>query len=396
MYELLPKEESKNRIDKFLNMMDENGDWDNVIIINRVHQYYFTGTMQDALLIFNRKSRKPYLFVRRDYDRAKDEAVIEEVHKIKSYGGILKFLVSDLGITYIEMSQMSMLVMNRIKKYFDIEKLYDADSILERLLSVKSEYELECIRKCGEIHGHVLDKIVPKLLKEGISEREFQGELYNEFIKAGSHGLLRFYNPYNEGLMGQFGFGVNSLYNTNHDGPGGMKGLSSVIPIAGSDDKLKAGELVFVDTSPIYKGYQTDKAQIYNFKGNVSNEEREFHHECMEILEKVSKLLTVGNIPSDIYNEVINNISDDLKKNFMGYRDRKVSFLGHGLGLFLDGYPVIANGFDEPLKENMVIAIEPKYGVENRGVVGVEESFIVTPNGGECVTGGARDIIDIF
>ena len=91
MYELLPKEESKNRIDKFLNMMDEIGDWDNVIIINRVHQYYFTGTMQDALLIFNKKSRKPYLFVRRDYDRAKDEAVIEEVHKIKSYGGILKF-----------------------------------------------------------------------------------------------------------------------------------------------------------------------------------------------------------------------------------------------------------------------------------------------------------------
>ncbi len=72
-----------------------------------------------------------------------------------------------------------------------------------------------------------------------------------------------------------------------------------------------------------------------------------------------------------------------------------MSFLGHGVGLFLDGFPVIAKGFDEPIEENTVMAVEPKCGVENRGVVGVEETFIIGKEETECITGGARDIIDI-
>lgn len=395
MYKLLSKEESINRIDKFINMMDENGNWDNVIIINRVHQYYFTGTMQDALLIFNSKTRKPYLFVRRDYDRAKAESTIDNVYKIRSYKDIVKYLGNNLNDVYIEMSQMTMLVLNRIKKYLNIDNLFNADRILDKLLSVKSEYELECLRKSGKIHSKVFNDIVPRLLKEGLTESAFQGLLYNEKIKLGSQGIVRFKDPYNEAALGQFGFGKTSLSNTNHDGPGGMQGVNAAIPIIGGENTLQKGALVFVDTSPIYEGYQTDKTQIYNFKGKVTNKERDLHYECMEILNKVSSLLKPGNKSSEIYNEIMSNISDDLKENFMGYKDRKVSFLGHGVGLFLDGYPVIANGFDEPLKENMVLAVEPKYGVENRGVVGVEETFIVGKNGSECITGGARDIIDI-
>ena len=396
MYNLLPKEESKNRIEKFLNMMDENGKWDNVIIINRIHQYYFTGTMQDALLIFNNKTRKPYLFVRRDYDRAKAEATIDDVYKIRSYKDIVKYIGNELSDVYIEMSQMTMLVLNRIKKYLNMNNIFDVDRVLDKLLSVKSEYELNLIRKCGQIHSKAFNDVVPNILKEGLKEKEFQGILYNEKIKLGSQGVVRFKDPYNEVALGQFSFGKNALVNTNHDGPGGMQGLNAIIPIVGGEDALKKGDLVFVATSPMFEGYQTDKTQVYNFKGKVTNKERELHHECMEILNKVSSLLKPGNKPSDIYTEIMSNISSELKENFMGYKDRKVSFLGHGVGMFLDGYPVIANGFNEPLKENMVLAVEPKCGVDNRGIVGVEETFIVSKEGGECITGGARDIIDII
>ena len=37
----------------------------------------------------------------------------------------------------------------------------------------------------------------------------------------------------------------------------------------------------------------------------------------------------------------------------MGYGNRQVKFLGHGIGLTIDELPVIAQGFDEPLKEGM-------------------------------------------
>jgi Xaa-Pro aminopeptidase len=43
----------------------------------------------------------------------------------------------------------------------------------------------------------------------------------------------------------------------------------------------------------------------------------------------------------------------------------------------------------------MVIALEPKAGVENVGMVGVEDTYIVTDRGGLCITGGGREIIEV-
>jgi len=43
----------------------------------------------------------------------------------------------------------------------------------------------------------------------------------------------------------------------------------------------------------------------------------------------------------------------------------------------------------------MVLAIEPKIGISNVGIVGVENTFEVTPSGGKCLTNGNYDIICI-
>jgi len=51
----------------------------------------------------------------------------------------------------------------------------------------------------------------------------------------------------------------------------------------------------------------------------------------------------------------------------------------------------LAKGFDEPLREGMTLAVEPKIGIPNVGMVGVENTFEVTQSGGACVTGGAGD-----
>ncbi len=49
--------------------------------------------------------------------------------------------------------------------------------------------------------------------------------------------------------------------------------------------------------------------------------------------------------------------------------------------------PHIAPTFDRPLQENMVLALEPKMGIAGLGMVGVENTFVVTPQGGRCLTG---------
>ena len=51
-------------------------------------------------------------------------------------------------------------------------------------------------------------------------------------------------------------------------------------------------------------------------------------------------------------------------------------------------HELIANGFDEPIQEGMVFAIEPKKGIAGVGMVGIENTFVVSPEGGINITGG--------
>ena len=77
----------------------------------------------------------------------------------------------------------------------------------------------------------------------------------------------------------------------------------------------------------------------------------------------------------------------------MGLGENKVPFLGHGIGLAIDGWPAIAKGFDRPVEKGMVFALEPKHGIPGLGMVGVENTFEVTDVGAVCITGDRYDMV---
>lgn len=76
----------------------------------------------------------------------------------------------------------------------------------------------------------------------------------------------------------------------------------------------------------------------------------------------------------------------------MGLGHNKVNFVGHGIGLAIDKHPVLANGFDLPLEEDMTVILEPKIGLPGIGMVGTENTFEVTPEGGKASTGNRYEI----
>lgn len=82
-----------------------------------------------------------------------------------------------------------------------------------------------------------------------------------------------------------------------------------------------------------------------------------------------------------------------MEEGFMGRGRNKVAFVGHGIGLTIDGWPVIARGFDRPLETGMVLALEPKQSVPGIGMVGVENTFEVTPGGACSITGDQYEIL---
>ncbi|MGZ7160962.1 MAG: M24 family metallopeptidase, partial [Methanobacterium sp.] len=192
-------------------------------------------------------------------------------------------------------------------------------------------------------------------------------------------------------------FGESSIYPTYFDGASGNYGLSPAVPAFGSRHrKLKKGDLAFIDIGCAVEGYNTDKTMTYMFGRSIPQYAIDAHNKCVEIQNEVASMLKPGAIPSEIYTEIMNGLDEEFLQNFMGYGKRRVKFLGHAIGLLIDELPVIAEGFNMPLEEGMVFAVEPKKGIKDIGMVGIENTFIVTSSGGESITGKSEGLIPVF
>jgi len=397
MIKKVPLTELKNRMRNFRKRMDiSNPQWEIAVIFSKINLYYFTGTMQDGMLIIPKHGEETF-WVRRSYERAQDESLFPNIEPMNSFRDAAKSQSGLPNTVYLETEVVPLALYQRFQKYFPFKNVKSADSQICAVRAVKSEYELSLTRKAGRIHQHVLEDLVPEMLHEGMSEVDLSTELYSVMVEEGHHGLCRFGMFDTEMVLGNVCFGESSIYPSYFNGPGGMYGMSPAVPLIGNRDrKLKKGDLVFIDIGCGIEGYNTDKTTTYMFGSSLPQYAIDAHNKCVEIQKEAASMLKTGAIPSEIYNTIMNNLDSEFLQNFMGFSNRKVKFLGHGVGLLIDELPVIAEGFDEPLQEGMVFALEPKKGIENIGMVGIENTFIVTDKGGDCITGDNPGLIPVY
>jgi len=371
------------------------GGFDTALIVGRINQYYLTGTMQDGVFVL-RSDGSYRFYVRKSYERARLESPLDGIVKMSSYRDMLAGLPEDLGRTYVDTEVMPLAMLERIRKYLKPSAVLSLDRVLLGIRAVKDEDELALIEESGRLHCDLLERVIPSLLREGMSEAELAADVYSAMVKAGHHGVTRFSMFQMEILIGQIGFGESSLYPTNFDGPGGMLGLHPAAPVLGSRERLlKRGDLVFADIGYGFLGYHSDKTQVYCFGAEPPPRVIEVHEACRGVLRKALGLIAPGALASEVYLGALADLPSSLSKHFMGYGDSGVKFLGHGIGLQIDEQPVIMASNETPLCEGMVIALEPKCGVEGIGMVGVEESYVIEESGPRCITGGDRSIVRV-
>lgn len=388
MQSRVPESELEERMRRFRSLMDQKDpEWELSAIFGKINLYYFTGTIQDGMLLIPRDGEAVF-WVRRSYERAKDESGFPQIRPMRSYRDAAVGIPKMPAVVYLETEQVSLGTYQRLAKHFPFREFKAVDSLVLKVRSVKSPYEIALMEKAGEIHRYVLEELVPGILREGVSEADFSSELYSVMVREGHHGIVRFGMSEAEIVLGLIGFGENSIYPTFLDSPGGNAGMSPAVPLFGSRSRtLAKGDLVFVDIGCGYHGYHTDKTMTYMFGNSIPEEAIAIHRQCVEIQDRAASLLKPGAVPSRIYEEVVGELEPSFLENFMGFGNRRVQFLGHGIGLEIAENPVIAKGFDEPLEEGMVIALEPKKGIKGVGMVGIENTFLVTPSGGRSITG---------
>ncbi|MDY0260978.1 Xaa-Pro peptidase family protein [Syntrophotalea acetylenica] len=393
----VPFSELQSRMTRFRARMEAACPrWQMAALFDRVNQYYFTGTMQDGVLLIPRDAEAVY-WVRRSYERALDESLFPRIEPMDSYRDAAQGMGPCPETIHLEAELVPLAMLQRFRKYFPITEYLSVDMQVAAVRAVKSPFELEIMRRSGMVHRRILEERLPAMLCEGMSEAQLAAELYPVMVEEGHHGVARFGMFQTEIVIGHVCFGPSSLYPTSFDGPGGNFGLGPAVPVLGNrDHTLKKGDLVFVDIGCGVDGYHTDKTMTYMFGAPLPEEVAVVHRQCVDIQNRVAQQLRPGAIPSEIYRTTMDSLDPGFLENFMGYGSRQARFLGHGIGLLIDEFPVIAKGFDEPLEEGMVLALEPKKGIAHVGMVGIENTFEVTPSGGVCITGNHPGLMPVY
>jgi Xaa-Pro aminopeptidase len=359
--------------------------------------YYYTGTMQQGIL-FVPAAATPVFLVRRSFDRAKHESPLQTILPLKGFRELRGKLL-DMGLTVenlgLDETSMPVSVYRGLERALAGTAFTDIHDALARTRAVKSDYELTLIREAGIRHETVYEDI-PGMVQEGITEWELGARIHQKMLKLGYTGMTRLAAFGGELFMGIVSFGESGNYPTASVGPGGLLGLSPAFPLVGGMKRLERGMPIFVDTGFGYEGYFTDKTRVFCL-GAPPSPVQEAHRICLEIQEAVRCHLKPGAVPSQIYDAIWSEIviPRGFEKDFMGFGGNQVSFLGHGIGLAIDEFPAIARKVHTPLEANMVIALEPKKGLEGIGLVGVENTFLVTEEGGQKLTPGPDDMIFI-
>lgn len=390
----IPDDELTNRMRRFLAAMDRTyPEWQMCAIIGGMSMYYLTGTISDGMLLIQR-GKDATLWVRRNYERATLESGFHDIRPMSSFRDVANSVEALPDTLYLDMSFATLEWYGFLSKHMRFERVLPIDAVMLGVRAVKSSYEIEIITRAGKIVDHLLRENLPSLLHTGISEAELGADLFSMFVKNGYHGVSRFSMQNADVVLGHIGFSESSLYPSVFNGASGLVGLCPAAPVLGSREvKLKEGDLLYIDIGFGIEGYNVDKTLIYSFNKPQPAFVNEIHRHCLDLEKQAVSMLRAGIKPSDIYQTVCNLVKPDLRDRFMGVKGRTVHFLGHGVGLYINELPVIAKGFDEPLECGMTIAIEPKIGIEGVGMVGSENTYLITESGAVSLTGDAQEII---
>ncbi len=388
----VPLDELERRINKFRTLMDaENAGWQMAVINDKVNMYYFTGTMQEGALVI--RPQDAVLWVRRSYERARNESLLPDIREMHSFRTLAEFYGEVPGKMYLECRKATVDWLNMLRKYLPFKEYADIDGLLCTQRLTKSPYELELVKRSGAIHQTVLEQLAPKMIAEGISEAGLAVELYSAMLRRGSHGIARMNLPLGEDVIGVASFGKSGLVRTAFDGPGGTGGTCIAVQSIGSPfRRLKPGRVVYLDIPCGVEGYHTDKTIVYYF-GDINNDpDRDLilaaHEHCIELERFAAAMLKPGVVIEDIYKAAMERLNPHFADGFMNGG----KFLGHSIGLTMDESPAVANRFTQVLTENMVFALEPKIALPGIGMVGSENTYLVTPQGGKALTGSPHKL----
>jgi Xaa-Pro aminopeptidase len=280
----------------------------------------------------------------------------------------------------------------RIAEAFPEVDFEDASSTIRSIRMIKSSYEVDQIRKASQMILRAWE-MLPGWIRPGATELEVLAKMEHFLRLLGHQGIQRTRGFNYEIGYGAFSAGANACFPTCFPGSTGFKGLYPAISNTGSLHRLNPEEPLLVDIAGGYGGYLADAARTFAIK-RLPSDMLDAHAWILELNHEIESMLKPGMECSLICNHAFDKAEDlGTPASFMGIGDNRLRYIGHGVGLELDEWPVLSSKSNVSLEPGMVLAIEPKIFFPDRGGVGIENMYLITEAGFEKLTQYQEEII---
>lgn len=334
---------------------------DAILITSPHNLRYFTGFSGGEGVALATKE-KSYLFVDSRYTMAAKEEVKDfEVIEYSTGRKEIFEELSKISLLGYEDAFLTVKEFASYKKVLKNTKWYECSNVLEGLRMVKTEREIELLKKAESISVQAFTEVLP-FIKEGVSEIEIASELEYRMRKKGAEGIS-----------------FDTIV---------VSGYKSGMPHGRPDEKLiQNGDFVTMDFGCIYKGYCSDMTRTV-VVGKADAGQKKIYNIVKEAQRRGLEAICEGKICSDI---------DAVSRDYIaqeGYGDYFGHSLGHGVGLCIHEMPNLSAKSDIVLKEGMVVTCEPGIYLANGGVR-IEDMVLVTKNGCVNFTDFPKELIEI-
>jgi len=260
-------------------------------------------------------------------------------------------IINRIGI--VGMQSMSYGVYSLLIKELGNIELVDITDRYEELRVVKSDYEINLIRKSFEICDEAFKKLLANVV-EGVTETYLAGVV---------EGKMR--------TLGANWFGFKTIIAAGERSNG-------VVPTA-TERKIKNGEMILLGISPRYQGYASVAGYGTVVGDNSTKEQKDYLKMLAEAYVTSREMLRPGMVGKDNYKKIKKYFTDK-----GGYEKYIVCPFVHTIGLHEAEAPFFGPNSDDILEPNMTVCIDVSlWSHPTLNGARVETGFLITKGGYE-------------
>lgn len=340
------------------------GNWAALIVSEENRRYFTSFPSSNGYLIVN--SEKAVFITDGRYIEAAENTIKD--CEVLLQGRIFSQIASVLkefkcGHLLVESSRMTLDLYNSLKgvcKTTAIHTDTTLDSIINALRSVKTEKEIEYIKKAQKITDDAFEHICG-FIKPGVSEKEIALELDFYMLSHGGEALS---------------FETIAISGKNTSMPHGVP----------SDKKVEIGDFVTMDFGTVVGGYHSDMTRTVAV-GSASDEMKEVYETVL-----LAQKTCIENLKAGLTGIEGDALARDVIAE-KGYGEYFTHSTGHGVGVEIHEFPNLNLSNDIGLLEGQVVTVEPGIYMPNKFGVRIEDMVVITENGVVDLTHSPKELI---